>query len=430
MTYIVDRRLNAKNKSTVNRQRFLDRHKKHIKKAVSDAVSNRSITDMERGEKISIPDADLNEPHFAHGQGGDRQYVHPGNQDFVAGDRIARPKGGGGGGQGGQASDQGEGLDEFVFQINQDEFVEYLFDDLELPNMVKRQLTGSDSFTFHRAGVSNVGNPNQLDVVRSLRSASARRIALGRSKRKRLRELEQALLALCPDMTLEAAMALVEPEPEVRELQEQIEQLRKKLGAIPFIDDFDLKYNLHVKHPVPTSQAVMFCLMDVSGSMDQATKDIAKRFFILLYMFLKRNYERIEIVFVRHHTSAREVDEQDFFYSRETGCTIVSSALKLTNEIIDERFPLQDWNIYAAQASDGDNWNDDSDVCYQQLTEILLPKLQHYSYIEITPRDHQALWRAYERVLEEFPESFAMRQIGDASDIFPVFRELFQRQEA
>lgn len=172
----------------------------------------------------------------------------------------------------------------------------------------------------------------------------------------------------------------------------------------------------------------MFCLMDVSGSMNQATKDIAKRFFILLYLFLQRNYEHTEVVFIRHHTSAKEVDEQEFFYSRETGGTIVSSALKLMKEIVDERYRAEEWNIYGAQASDGDNWNDDSSTCSELLMQSLLPKLQYYSYIEITPRDHQALWEEYQEVQENFPEVFAMQQIVEIGDIYPVFRELFHKK--
>jgi uncharacterized sporulation protein YeaH/YhbH (DUF444 family) len=168
--------------------------------------------------------------------------------------------------------------------------------------------------------------------------------------------------------------------------------------------------------------------MDVSGSMNQATKDMAKRFFILLYLFLKRNYDHTEVVFIRHHTSAKEVDEEEFFYSRETGGTIVSSALRLMKDIMSDRFPTSEWNLYAAQASDGDNWNDDSSVCHKLLIEEIMPFLQHYSYVEITPREHQALWSEYEQVRDEFPESFAMQQIVEAKDIYPVFRELFQRR--
>lgn len=100
------------------------------------------------------------------------------------------------------------------------------------------------------------------------------------------------------------------------------------------------------------------------------------------------------------------------------------------SDVLRERYPPNQWNIYGAQASDGDNWNDDSGICYKVLTEELLPKLQYFSYLEITSRDHQALWRAYEKVKEDFPESFAMKQLVDASDIYPVFRQLFQKKTA
>ncbi|GAB3091937.1 YeaH/YhbH family protein [Aestuariicella hydrocarbonica] len=425
MSYIIDRRLNSKNKSTVNRQRFLKRYRKHIQKAVSDAVGQRSITDIDKGEQISIPGKDITEPIFHHGQGGKNTNVLPGNKDFIAGDKIPRPPGGeGGGGSGSGASDQGEGIDEFVFQITQEEFLDFMFEDLELPNLIKRQLAGSEEFKMRRAGIANEGNPGRINIVRSLRSANARRIALTSGKRKKLRQLEEELKH---EEGLDAALR---NQLRIDALEAEIEALRHRINRVPWLDDFDLKYNLHVKDPVPRSKAVMFCLMDVSGSMNQATKDIAKRFFILLYLFLQRNYEHTEVVFIRHHTSAKEVDEQEFFYSRETGGTIVSSALKLMKEILDKRYPISEWNIYGAQASDGDNWNDDSSTCSQLLMKDLLPKLQYYSYIEITPRDHQALWREYQEVQANFGDVFAMQQIIDVRDIYPVFRELFQKRAA
>ena len=171
----------------------------------------------------------------------------------------------------------------------------------------------------------------------------------------------------------------------------------------------------------------MFCLMDVSGSMDQETKDIAKRFYILLYLFLTRSYRDVDVVYIRHHTQAKEVDEEEFFYSRETGGTIVSSALDLTRDIIQQRYPPGDWNIYAAQASDGDNWNDDSPRCEHILAKELLPQLRYYAYVEITRRDHQGLWEHYSRLLDKY-DNFAMQQIREQSDIYPVFREFFQKQ--
>lgn len=423
MSYIIDRRLNAKHKSTVNRQRFLRRYKKHIQKAVADAVNKRSITDIESGEQVSIPSKDIEEPTFHHGQGGRNTRILPGNKEFETGDRIPRPKGGGGGGGGqGEASDQGEGEDEFIFQISQEEFLNFMFDDLELPNLIKRQLAGTEEFRMVRAGIANEGMPGRLNIVRSLRSAHARRIALSGGKRKKLKKIEAEI------EELQAQDEAIRDTKKLNELLEKAAKLRAIVKKIPFLDDFDLKYNLLAKQPIPRSKAVMFCLMDVSGSMTQEHKDMAKRFFILLYLFLQRNYEKIDVVFIRHHTSAKEVDEQEFFYSRETGGTIVSSALKLMNEIIDERYPAAEWNIYGAQASDGDNWNDDSKTCYEIITNQLLPKLQHYSYVEITPRDHQALWREYERIRQADPEAFALQQIVTPQDIYPVFRELFHKR--
>ncbi len=173
----------------------------------------------------------------------------------------------------------------------------------------------------------------------------------------------------------------------------------------------------------------MFCLMDVSGSMDQERKNIAKRFFILLYLFLQRNYEQIDVVFIRHHTTAKEVDEEEFFHSRETGGTVVSSALKMMHEIITARYPVNEWNIYGAQASDGDNWQDDSPLCHDILAEKIIPLVQHFAYVEITSDIHQSLWREYLKIRKTH-KSFAMQHIESASDIYPVFRKLFRKQAA
>jgi uncharacterized protein len=422
MSYVIDRRLNGKNKSTVNRQRFLRRYKAHIKKAVEEAVGRRSITDIEHGEQISIPGRDIDEPIFHHGPGGRQTRVHPGNREFTTGDRIARPDGGGGGQGGSQAGDSGEGMDEFVFQITQEEFLDFMFEDLALPNLIKRHLTGTDTFKPVRAGISQQGNPARINIVRSMRAAQARRLALSAGARGRLRAAVKELEVLKRE----------QPDnlTDIREVEEEIEKLRARIDRVPFLDTFDLRYNLITKQPNPSSKAVMFCLMDVSGSMTQATKDLAKRFYILLYMFLRRNYERIEVVFIRHHTSAKEVDEEEFFYSRETGGTIVSSALRLMQQIVKERYSPNEWNIYCAQASDGDNWNDDSPICRDLLVNQIMPAMQYYCYVEITPREHQALWYEYEQVAERFADSFAQQQIVDAGDIYPVFRKLFQKRMA
>ncbi|SIQ18266.1 hypothetical protein SAMN05880558_102249 [Aeromonas sp. RU39B] len=423
MAHFIDRRLNGKNKSAVNRQRFIRRYKKQIKQAVSDAVTKRSIMDVDKGESISIPTRDITEPVFHQGRGGQREMVHPGNDQFVSGDKIDRPQGGGGGGGAGegQASNQGDGSDDFVFQISKDEYLDLLFEDLELPNLQQTQLNQLMEVKTYRAGYTSSGVPTNINVVRSLQNSLARRIALQAGKKRQLREMEAQLAALMEDPT--------EHQADIALLEKEIRELRKRIDAVPFIDTFDLKFNNFVKRPVPSSQAVMFCLMDVSGSMDQATKDMAKRFYILLYLFLTRTYKNVEVVYIRHHTQAKEVDEHEFFYSQETGGTIVSSAIKMMGEIMNARYPASQWNIYAAQASDGDNWADDSPLCKELLIKEILPKVRYYSYIEITTRAHQTLWYEYETVARQFPH-FAMEHIRKLEDIYPVFRELFRKQAA
>ena len=419
---IIDRRLSGKNKSIGNRERFLRRHKEQIREAVKRAVDGRGIRDMAQGEDIHIPKRDIAEPVFGHGQGGKREMVHPGNQDYVRGDRIERPKGGGGkGGGSGEASDSGEAEDDFVFHLSKEEFMQVFFDDLALPNLARTTLAETPEFKTHRAGYSSDGTPNNLHVVRSMRGAIGRRIAIGSVSRREVALLEEQLERL-----------KAEPgdshRDEILRLEGEIEALRARLGRIPYLDPIDLRYRSRVKVPVPTAKAVMFCLMDVSGSMDEARKDLAKRFFILLYLFLTRHYERIDIVFIRHHTQAQEVDEQNFFHSTETGGTVVSSALVLMEEVARARYPTSEWNIYGAQASDGDNWHHDSGRCRELLANNILPLCRYFAYVQVA-EEEQNLWDEYSALSGE-SKNFAIRKATEASQIYPVFRDLFKKEGA
>jgi uncharacterized sporulation protein YeaH/YhbH (DUF444 family) len=418
MSQFIDRRQHTGAKSIVNRQRFVRRFKKQIKRAVSDAVGRRSITEIDKGEQVIIPAKDLSEPRFAHGQGGRREHVLPGNDDFVVGDRIPRPKSGGQG-KGSEASNKGEGEDEFVFQLSREEFLDIYFEDLELPDLIRKELAKVQDFKTVRAGITTSGVPTNINVIRSMRQATGRRVALANPNRKKLAEAEEKLAKLEKKSNPK--------QGEIEALKAEIERLKRKVKAVPFIDTIDLRYNNRIRVPAPTTQAVMFCVMDVSGSMDEPKKDIAKRFFILLYLFLTKNYDKIELVFIRHHTSAKVVDEEEFFYSRETGGTVVSSALELLHKTIEEQYSPSSWNIYVAQASDGDNWNADSPYCQELLLDKIMPCLQYFSYIEIMPRHHQSLWEVYQQVNDTYP-NFAMETINEINQIYPVFRELFKRK--
>ena len=411
--HIIDRRLNPGGKSLENRQRFLRRAKALVQGAVKKSSQDRDIKDVLEGGEVSIPLDGMDEPRFRR-EGGTRDMVLPGNKKFVEGDILPRSNEGGGGKP--KEAGEGDGEDAFRFVLTREEFVNLFLDDLELPDLAKRKLAEAESEGLQRAGYATSGSPANISVSRTVARALARRVALRRPRPEAIEELE-AELADCDDEARRAALIA------------EIEALKAKVKRIPFIDPIDIRYRRFETIPKPVAQAVMFCLMDVSGSMDQATKDMAKRFYILLYLFLSRTYKNVEVVYIRHHTQAKEVDEHEFFYSQETGGTIVSSALKLMDEVVKERYDPAQWNIYAAQASDGDNWADDSPLCHEILAKKILPVVRYYSYIEITRRAHQTLWREYEHLQSMF-DNFAMQHIRDQDDIYPVFRELFHKQSS
>ena len=417
---VIDRRLSGKNKSIGNRERFLSRYRKQIREAVHKATSSRSIQDIAQGESITLPRRDVSEPVFGHGAGGDQERVYPGNQEYVRGDQIARPPGGGASsGSGSGAGQDGDGQDDFEFRITREEFMQYFFDDLALPNLLRTQLLPDvPEWKSHRAGFISEGNPTNLHVVRSMRKALSRRIAMGGDVTRQLRQLDELLQTMLSDAS--------KPHSDILALKAEIELLEQRLQKIPFLDPFDLRYRNRVKTPLPASRAVMFCLMDVSGSMNETRKDMAKRFFILLYLFLTRHYEKTEVVFIRHHTQAAEVTENEFFHSTESGGTVASSALNLMHQIIQKRYSPSEWNIYGAQASDGDNWLQDSAKCRALLLEKLLPVSRFFAYLQVA-EESQTLWEEYALVKKSQPH-FAMQKVTDASGIYPVFRELFKKR--
>lgn len=420
MATVIDRRENGGNKSAVNQQRFIKRYREQIRHAVAKAVSGRKIMDIEQSGQVSIPVKDITEPIFHHGQGGRREWIHPGNKKFVKGDSFDRQQQGGGG-TGSRASDSGEGEDDFVFTLSREDFLNFFFEDMALPDLAKRHLAKIAEVRKVRAGFSIDGTPSNLSILRTMRSSLGRRIALSSPYLKRLHELE-----------IEYNETLEKEGPysaHAEALMEKMRHLRAQVDRVPFIEKLDLRYNNRVLKKRPQAQAVMFCLMDVSGSMDESRKDLAKRFFMLLYLFLKRNYERIDVVFIRHHTVAKEVEEEDFFHSRESGGTVVSSALKLMVEVIHDRYPPSQWNIYCAQASDGDNWAGDSELCGRLLRESILPLVQYYAYVEVASEEPQNLWEEYLTVKSQF-EHFAMQRIIGADEIYPVLHDLFQKRAA
>ncbi len=424
--HIVDRRLNPGGKSLANRQRFMRRAKSQIRKAVHESAASRGLKDADQGGEVSLPAQGVHEPGFHRDrQGGVRDHVLPGNKEYVAGDAIPRPQSGGGSGS--EGSPDGEGEDEFRFTLSRDEFVELFLEDLELPDLAKRRVVDTESLSWERAGYSVSGSPANLALLRTVRNGLSRRIALRRPKPDEIAALRGEIETLDAD------------DPRRTALQEELDRKLRRLSLIPYIDPLDVRYKRFESHPKPVAQAVMFCLMDVSGSMTEHMKDLAKRFYVLLYIFLRRKYKHVEVVFIRHTHQAAEVNEDTFFNSPETGGTVVSTALEEMRRVLAERFSPDAWNIYAAQASDGDNTASDNDRTADLLTNAILPVCQYYAYLEVGResehfppgfiRRDSDLWQTYAQV-QRSGVPMAMRKVNHRRDIYPVFRELFAPKSA
>jgi uncharacterized sporulation protein YeaH/YhbH (DUF444 family) len=414
--HIIDRRLNPGSKSLENRQRFLRRAKALVQGAVKKSSQDRDIKDVLEGGEVSIPLEGMHEPRFRR-EGGTRDMVLPGNKKFVEGDMLPRS---GEGRRKATGAGEGDSEDAFRFVLSRDEFVDLFLDDLELPDLAKRKLADAESEGLRRAGYTTSGSPANLSVSRTVRLALARRVALRRPRPETIAQLE-AELANCD-------------EARRAELLAEIERLKAKIRRIPFIDPIDIRFRRFETVPKPVAQAVMFCLMDVSGSMSEHMKDLAKRFYMLLYVFLTRRYRHVEIVFIRHTDRAEEVDEDTFFHGPASGGTLVSSALEAMHEIVRSRFRPADWNIYAAQASDGDNSTSDSDAVSRLLTDKILPVSQFFAYLEVAEAGgstfempDSSLWTLYQRLRSD-GAPLSIRKVSERSEIFPVFHDLFQRR--
>ncbi|WP_095204012.1 YeaH/YhbH family protein [Mesorhizobium carmichaelinearum] len=432
MPIFIDRRLNPKDKSLGNRQRFVRRAREELKRSIRDQIRIGRIADVDAEHAVPMPERGTGEPAFNNARnGGRRQHILPGNRHFSPGDLIPKPGQGVGAGASSPGNTASE--DDFRFVLSREEVLDLFFEDLELPDMVKLNLKEILAFKPRRAGFAATGSPTNINVGRTMRNSHGRRIALRRPKQEELDAIleEIAMLELVPS----SAAA----HQRIAALRQELDRLERRRRRIAFVDPVDIRFNRFDPQPVPNANAVMFCLMDVSGSMGEREKDLAKRFFVLLHLFLKRRYDRIEIVFIRHTHEAQEVDEETFFNCTQSGGTIVSTALEEMHRIIRQRYPPSEWNIYAAQASDGDNSVTDSERCIALLDGKLMRLCQYFAYVEIidkreahifgTTENGTSLWRAYSAIDLKW-SNFQMSRIATPADIYPVFRQLFGKQPA
>lgn len=408
---VIDRRKNPKGKSLVNRQRFLERVRDVFKESQDDLKKNLGDgTDV----NISVSKKQIKEPQFTYDRRtGIWDHILPGNKEYVPGDTVTKPPEGGSG-RGNEGSDSGGGEDDFRFIVSKEEYFNIIFEDLDLPDMVKKSQKKSRATSKVRAGYTPVGQESNLNVTRTLVSSIGRRISLKQPIREELDDLESQKEG--------------KTEEEIQQLDLEIEALLKKRG-IGFLENVDLRYNNFTTIQKPSTHAVMFCVMDVSGSMDEKKKTIAKKFFLLLYTFLKKKYKDIDIIFVSHTEVADEVSEEDFFYDPKTGGTIISSAFKVVSKIIAERYNVNETNIYLAQASDGDNFVHDNEMLAKILA-VMLPAFQMMTYIEISDSyGNSAVWNTMLTLSHRFDsQNLEMRKIKTEQDIIPAFRDIFKQK--
>lgn len=425
-TIIVDKRA-QRGGSSPSRQRLLRRIDQQIKNAIPDIIEKGTLDQLTNDDqKIFVPIDNLAEPHFSYDtELGRRFRFMTGNDKFMPGDKIPRPQGGQKGDSNKKdASDSPEkDEDKFGIVLSRDEFLQYFYQDLELPMMEDKKTTESiDHYRWVHSGTANYGPPPRINVIGSLSRSLGRRIAL---KSVYTRKIEK----------LQALLIDEDDETTVTTIEEELKRLERRRRTVPFLEEVDLRFNLFKKEPIPINNAVMFCLMDVSGSMSKEEKDIAKRFYFFLYLMLTLNYDNVHVVWIRHTTDAQRVSEEEFFNSRETGGTVVSSSLHLANKIRlhgDELspggYPTAAWNIYFAQASDGDNMYNDMDVCVNLLNSHIMPVTNYYAYTQIRSPGEQNLWKHYLEVHAKYPKRFQMRHINSKKEIWGVFQDLFKKK--
>lgn len=402
MATIIDRRNEGKGESLPNRQRLMRRYNKKIKNAIREKIKDISTKDLGSDSiEVTVDDSIVTEPSFNHKEGtGNREFISNGNKRYNKGDSIPKPKGGSGGGN--KGGDGEDSQDSFKFTVTKEEFMDIFFENLELPDLTKKELQSDKVTRWVKKGHQKYGSVNLLNVGQTMINSLGRGMAEEEVLKKQLK---------------------------LAKTKEEKDKIKKKLKEIPFIEDLDLRYDhLEPEHDME-SRAVMFCMLDVSGSMDEIHKDLAKRFFLLLYLFLTKKYDTVELRFITHTTTAEEVTEDQFFHEMRNGGTMMSSGLAEIQTIIDDDYELSKWNIYIVQISDGDNFQNDDDK-YFTLLNNMLDVCQHYYYVEVEPErlsfgNSADIWLQIGK-LEKQVDNLTRAKLKKLEDIYPVFKGLFE----
>lgn len=374
-------------RSAGDRARHRKKIEKAIKEGIHDIVAEESIIGESGKKKFKIPVRGIKEHRFVYGDNGKNSVGSGEGNDLERGQTIGKKQKKKGKGKPGEPSD-GAGEEFYEVELTLDQVAEYLFKDLKLPNFEKKKNSQVLSKKIKRRGYRSKGIRPRLDKKKS---------AIQRIKRMKKDEFSGN---------------------RPTDSEESFSYIEK-----------DLRYKHFAVTEKKTSNAVIFFLMDISGSMGTAKKFLSRSFFFLLYHFIRSRYDKVDIAFVAYESQAYEVDEKSFFERGSSGGTIASTGLKMVNDIIDSRYHPASWNIYTFHASDGDNWPTDNDNV-KEVVNSLLPKVQFYGYCEIEPSKERLAWLRDSSLGSIFSDmsndKLKTATIASKEDIWGAFNSFFK----
>ncbi|WP_040683855.1 sporulation protein YhbH [Thermobrachium celere] len=364
------------------------RHKKLVEKAIkdnlADILSEESIIGESKNKKVKIPIRGLKEYQFVYGK--NTKGVASGDGTEKRGDRIGSEKKQGMGQQG--AGNQ-EGEEMYELEITIDDILDYLFEDLELPDMDRKKTSEIlVESSRKRDGYQKYGIRPRL---------AKKRTVMEKIKRKQARK---------------------------RALKEM--NLPVEIDRFPFVED-DLRYFKIKKKFRRESNAAIICIMDISGSMDNTKKFMARTFFYVLSRFIRKKYKNVQVAFIAHTTTAEEVNEYQFFHRVESGGTYISSGLNKALDIINTRFNPESWNIYAFYVSDGDNWSEDDERTIKAAKE-LCRICNLFAYAEVMPNSYSMTIKG--KLTKEIKEkNFIAVSVSHKNELWDALKTMLKKKE-
>lgn len=369
-----------------DRRRHRQLVEKSIKENLGDILSEESIIGESKNKKFKIPIRGLKEYQFIYGK--NNKGVTTGSGEEKRGDRIGSSSSGQKGQGKGQAGNQ-EGQDIYETEITLEELLDYIVEDLDLPNLDKKK--------YSEIIVESAGRKRGYQRFGIRPRLAKKKTVMAKMARKQGKK-----------------RALMEAGFDEEEIQ-----------RFPFRDE-DMRYYKVKKKPRKESNAVMIFIMDVSGSMDSSKKYLARSFFFVLSKFLRRKYNNIAFEFVSHTTSAKIVNEYEFFHKGESGGTYISSGLNVALDLIREKYSPDMWNIYPFYASDGDNWSEDNEKAIKAVND-LATVCNLFGYIELLPSTYSTTM--YYRFAKEIKQSnFASVVVKEKKDLWNAIKFMLSKE--